>query len=101
MCGIIGYIGNSKAAPILIAALKRLEYRGYDSAGISTIDKNNIIVEKDIGKIDEIEEKRKKEKKINFEKIEGNIGISHCRWECHKRKCPPSFRLQGKYKHCS
>ncbi len=83
MCGIIGYVGNSKAAPILIEGLKRLEYRGYDSAGISTIDKNSVIIEKDIGKIDEIQEKREKEKKINFEKIEGNIGISHCRWATH------------------
>ncbi len=77
MCGIIGYIGNSKAAPILIEGLKRLEYRGYDSAGISTIDKNNIIVEKDIGKINEIENK------INFSGLDGNIGISHCRWATH------------------
>ncbi|MCH8329507.1 MAG: glutamine--fructose-6-phosphate transaminase (isomerizing) [Nanoarchaeota archaeon] len=77
MCGIIGYIGNSKAAPILIEGLKRLEYRGYDSAGISTIDKNNIIIEKDIGKIEEIQ------RKINFEKIEGTVGISHCRWATH------------------
>ena len=83
MCGIIGYIGNSKAAPILIEALKRLEYRGYDSAGISTINENNILVEKDIGKLEEIKEKRKEEKSINFEKIEGNVGISHCRWATH------------------
>src|SRR3989338_847525 len=99
MCGIIGYIGNSKAAPILIDALKRLEYRGYDSAGISTIDKNNIIVEKDIGKIDEKEEKRKKEKKINFEKIEGNVGISHCRWATHgnvtKENAHPHLDCKG------
>ena len=77
MCGIIGYIGNSKAAPILIEGLKRLEYRGYDSAGISTVDKNNIIIEKDIGKIHEIENK------IDFNKIKGNLGISHCRWATH------------------
>ena len=83
MCGIIGYIGNSKAAPILIEALKKLEYRGYDSAGISTIDKNNLIVEKDIGKIEEIQEKRGRERKINFEKVDGNIGLSHCRWSTH------------------
>ena len=83
MCGIIGYIGKSKAAPILMEALKKLEYRGYDSAGISTINKNNIIIEKDIGKIEEIQEKRKKEGKINFEKIEGNEGLSHCRWATH------------------
>ena len=83
MCGIIGYIGDKKAAPILMDALKRLEYRGYDSAGISTINKNNILVEKDIGKLEEIKEKREKEKNINFEKIEGNVGISHCRWATH------------------
>jgi len=77
MCGIIGYIGNSKAAPILIEALKRLEYRGYDSAGLSTINENNIIVEKDVGKIHEIE------KKINFNKINGLVGISQCRWATH------------------
>ena len=77
MCGIIGYVGKSKAAPILIEALKRLEYRGYDSAGISTIDKNNILIEKDIGKIHEIEAK------INLKGLNGNIGISHCRWATH------------------
>ncbi|MDP7244853.1 MAG: glutamine--fructose-6-phosphate transaminase (isomerizing) [Flavobacteriales bacterium] len=83
MCGIIGYIGNREAAPILVEGLKRLEYRGYDSAGISTINKNNIIIEKDIGKLEEIKKKRGKEEKINFEKIEGNVGISHCRWATH------------------
>ncbi|MDP6599875.1 MAG: glutamine--fructose-6-phosphate transaminase (isomerizing) [Candidatus Woesearchaeota archaeon] len=77
MCGIIGYIGSSKAAPILIEGLKKLEYRGYDSAGISTIDKNNIIIEKDIGKIQEIEGK------INLSSLNGDIGISHCRWATH------------------
>ncbi|HJN56691.1 MAG: glutamine--fructose-6-phosphate transaminase (isomerizing) [Candidatus Woesearchaeota archaeon] len=77
MCGIIGYIGKSKAAPILVDGLKRLEYRGYDSAGISTINNRNIIVEKDTGKINEIEGK------INFSKLDGNIGISHCRWGTH------------------
>jgi len=77
MCGIIGYIGNSKAAPILIEALKRLEYRGYDSAGISTINENNILIEKDIGKIHEIESK------INLKGLNGDIGISHCRWATH------------------
>jgi len=77
MCGIIGYIGKSKAAPILIEALKRLEYRGYDSAGISTINENNILIEKDIGKIKDIESK------INLKGLNGNIGISHCRWATH------------------
>jgi len=74
MCGIIGYIGKSKAAPILIEALKKLEYRGYDSAGISTINKGKLIVEKEVGKIDDIQQK------INFNNIDGNIGLSHCRW---------------------
>ena len=93
MCGIIGYIGSSKADPILIEGLKRLEYRGYDSAGISTIDKNNLIIEKDIGKIEEIQ------RKINFEKIEGTVGISHCRWATHgsvtKENAHPHLDCKG------
>ena len=60
MCGIIGYVGKSKAAPILIEGLKRLEYRGYDSAGFCTINDNQTIVEKDVGKIEEVDTK------INF-----------------------------------
>ncbi|MBS3102426.1 glutamine--fructose-6-phosphate transaminase (isomerizing) [Candidatus Woesearchaeota archaeon] len=94
MCGIIGYIGNEKAAPILIKGLKNLEYRGYDSAGISTISKNNIIIEKDTGKIDEIE------KKINFDSMGGSVGISHCRWATHgnvtKENAHPHTDCTGK-----
>ena len=94
MCGIIGYIGKSKAAPILVDGLKRLEYRGYDSAGISTINNRNIIVEKDTGKINEIEGK------INFSKLDGNIGISHCRWGTHgkitRENAPPHVDCTGK-----
>ena len=77
MCGIIGYVGNKKAAGILLEGLKRLEYRGYDSAGICTINDNKTIIEKDIGKLEEIQ------KKIDFSKIEGKIGLSHCRWATH------------------
>ena len=94
MCGIIGYIGNNKASVILWEGLKKLEYRGYDSAGICTIDKNNIIVEKDIGKLNEIE------KKFNFDNFNGNIGISHCRWATHgnvtKENAHPHFDCKNK-----
>ena len=77
MCGIIGYVGSRKAAPILLEGLKKLEYRGYDSAGFCTITNSKVMVEKDIGKIEEVE------KKINLAGLEGNIGISHCRWSTH------------------
>ena len=77
MCGIIGYIGSRKAANILWEGLKRLEYRGYDSAGICTISNNRILVEKDVGKLEEIQNK------INFNSMDGNVGISHCRWATH------------------
>jgi glucosamine--fructose-6-phosphate aminotransferase (isomerizing) len=77
MCGIVCYVGNRKAAPILMNGLKKLEYRGYDSAGICTVDNKSVLVKKDIGKIDEIDEK------INLTDLNGNIGISHCRWATH------------------
>ena len=77
MCGITGYIGKKDASPILLQALKRMEYRGYDSAGISTIHKDNVTIKKDIGRIDAINEK------IGLGKAEGKIGVAHTRWATH------------------
>ena len=77
MCGIVGYIGEKKAKPILINGLLRLEYRGYDSAGIATVEKNSIINVKNKGRVSELE---------NIEAInslEGTIGIGHTRWATH------------------
>src|SRR3989344_4463729 len=94
MCGIIGYVGEKKAAPILFEGLKRLEYRGYDSAGICTINNRKSFTEKDIGKLGEIE------KKIDFNSMEGNTGISHCRWATHgsvtKENAHPHSDTEGK-----
>ena len=77
MCGIIGYIGHQKASPILINGLLRLEYRGYDSAGVATIEKNGINVVKSKGRVAELE----KVPAINS--LEGTIGIAHTRWATH------------------
>ncbi|MDI6826618.1 MAG: glutamine--fructose-6-phosphate transaminase (isomerizing) [Candidatus Aenigmarchaeota archaeon] len=77
MCGIIGYIGNKKAAPILLKGLKHLEYRGYDSVGIATLSKKHIFVKKDVGKVGEVSSK------LNFLDLKGNTGISHNRWATH------------------
>ncbi|MFC1704913.1 glutamine--fructose-6-phosphate transaminase (isomerizing) [Nanoarchaeota archaeon] len=77
MCGIVGYIGGKEAAPILLKGLKNLEYRGYDSAGLATVNDKKILIEKDIGKIDEVE------KKVNLSAIKGSIGIAHSRWATH------------------
>jgi len=75
MCGIIGIVGcNGKLGEILLDGIKRLEYRGYDSAGIATINGNNIIIKKDVGKIDEVNSK------VNFSDFEGDIGLAHTRW---------------------
>ena len=77
MCGIVGYIGNQKAMPILLNGLYRLEYRGYDSAGISTIENNSIKTLKTKGRVSELEALS------SNEKIEGSIGIAHTRWATH------------------
>ena len=77
MCGIIGYIGHKKASPILINGLLRLEYRGYDSAGISTIEKNGLSVMKDVGRVKNLYNLK------GINSLEGTIGIAHTRWATH------------------
>ena len=77
MCGIVGYIGDNKAAPILINGIRRLEYRGYDSSGISIIEGDRIFSEKSVGFISELE------KKIDGKFREGTLGIVHTRWATH------------------
>ncbi|HEU0012160.1 MAG TPA: glutamine--fructose-6-phosphate transaminase (isomerizing) [Longimicrobium sp.] len=77
MCGIVGYIGEQQVAPLLIQGLKRLEYRGYDSAGIAVAKNGNLLVRKEAGKIAELE------KLILAEPVEGVYGIGHTRWATH------------------
>ncbi len=77
MCGIVGYIGNKKASPILIQGLQRLEYRGYDSAGIATIENNSIKIMKDKGRVNNLY------KLDGIDALKGTIGIAHTRWATH------------------
>lgn len=76
MCGIIGYIGRRRAAPLLLDGLKRLEYRGYDSAGIATVA-DGLSLKKDQGKIDDIHQK------LDLSDMPGNLGVGHTRWATH------------------
>ncbi|MBR1584085.1 MAG: glutamine--fructose-6-phosphate transaminase (isomerizing) [Clostridia bacterium] len=77
MCGIVGYIGNQQAQPILLDGLKRLEYRGYDSAGIAVLRDGKISVRKCAGRIDQL-------RKLTDEKpLGGTVGIGHTRWATH------------------
>ena len=77
MCGIVGYIGNKKASDIVIKGLKRLEYRGYDSAGLSTMEDNNIFTSKCKGKISDLESLPTIKNHLNY------CGIGHTRWATH------------------
>jgi len=79
MCGIIGYIGNQNVVPILIDGLKRLEYRGYDSAGVAFIQDNKIEVRRCVGKLKNLE------MALSGEKSFSTIGIGHTRWATHGR----------------
>ncbi|WP_458450832.1 glutamine--fructose-6-phosphate transaminase (isomerizing) [Fibrobacter sp.] len=77
MCGIVGYIGQSEALPILVGGLKKLEYRGYDSSGIAVIENGSIHVVKASGKISALEDK------LKSQKVTGKTGIAHTRWATH------------------
>ena len=77
MCGIVGYIGKQKASPILINGLIRLEYRGYDSAGISTIESDGLSIMKNKGRVKNLYDLE------GIDKLEGTIGIAHTRWATH------------------
>ncbi|MGC6523897.1 MAG: glutamine--fructose-6-phosphate transaminase (isomerizing), partial [Flavobacteriaceae bacterium] len=78
MCGIVGYIGHREAHSVIIKGLKRLEYRGYDSAGIALYDGNNLKVTKTKGKVSDLEQKISKDNNTS-----GKIGIGHTRWATH------------------
>ncbi len=77
MCGIVGYIGPKDATPIILNGLRRLEYRGYDSAGIAVIEGGKIEVRRDAGKLDRLAEL------VNEVPLHGQIGIGHTRWATH------------------
>ena len=77
MCGIVGYVGKQDAYPILIKGLKRLEYRGYDSAGVALVQDNNLNIFKCKGKVSDLENH------TNGSNLESTIGIGHTRWATH------------------
>jgi len=78
VCSIIGYNGQLvKAAPLLVDSLKKMEYRGYDSVGIATINNGKILISKGVGKVAEVD------KALEFTKLPGQIGIGHTRWATH------------------
>ena len=82
MCGIVGFVGKEKAAPVLLDGLERLEYRGYDSAGIAVIEQNRFQIKKTVERISAL-----KQETGNGEAIGGCIGIGHTRWATHGAPC--------------
>ena len=79
MCGIIGYLGPQEAMPILLDGLKRLEYRGYDSAGMAVIGHNGLAIRRSLGKLKELE------RTLTQDPLGGTVGIGHTRWATHGR----------------
>jgi glucosamine--fructose-6-phosphate aminotransferase (isomerizing) len=79
MCGIIGYLGPQEAMPIILDGLKRLEYRGYDSAGMAVITDHRLAIRRSLGKLKELENL------LRLDPLEGQVGIGHTRWATHGR----------------
>ncbi|NMC55404.1 MAG: glutamine--fructose-6-phosphate transaminase (isomerizing) [Chloroflexi bacterium] len=94
MCGIVGYIGDKDATPIIINGLKRLEYRGYDSAGLAVIENSHIEVRRDAGKLANLVNR------VAERPLKGKIGIGHTRWATHgepsERNAHPHLGQTGK-----
>ncbi|MFN4984759.1 MAG: glutamine--fructose-6-phosphate transaminase (isomerizing) [Ignavibacteria bacterium] len=77
MCGIVGYIGNQAAAPLIVSGLKRLEYRGYDSAGVCVLSQDGMRIEKRAGRVKDLEGI------VDISSIAGTVGVGHTRWATH------------------
>ena len=94
MCGIVAYIGQRDATPIILNGLKRLEYRGYDSAGIATIEDGKIDIRRDVGKLARLQNL------VSDHPLSGNLGIGHTRWATHgepnERNAHPHMGATGK-----
>src|SRR5213078_4705655 len=80
MCGIVGYVGNKQVVPVILDGLRKLEYRGYDSAGIAVVDENHRLdIRRAEGKLRNLEEA------IRLKPLDGTYGIGHTRWATHGR----------------
>jgi glucosamine--fructose-6-phosphate aminotransferase (isomerizing) len=94
MCGIVGYVGSKEAAPVLLNALAKLEYRGYDSAGLATVVNGNLYSGKDAGTLNEVAERH------HLNKLPGTTGIGHTRWATHgevsAKNAHPHFDCTGR-----
>jgi glucosamine--fructose-6-phosphate aminotransferase (isomerizing) len=77
MCGIVGYVGKKQATDVLVRGLQRLEYRGYDSAGVAVLDGKTLDVRRALGRVADLKAK------VDLEPVSGNVGIAHTRWATH------------------
>src|SRR5678816_2470465 len=95
MCGIVGYIGPRNATPIILDGLGRLEYRGYDSAGVAVIKDGCVELRRDVGKLANLRER------VRLHPISGSIGIGHTRWATHgapaEHNAHPHVSMDGEF----
>jgi len=96
MCGIVGYVGTRNATPLILDGLQRLEYRGYDSAGVAVMNGDSTIhVRRDVGKLSRLREK------VYNDPVQGHIGIGHTRWATHgvpaEHNAHPHVSMQGDF----
>src|SRR6185436_18207659 len=91
----VGYVGPRDATPIILGGLKRLEYRGYDSAGIAVLEDGHIGLRRDVGKLENLE------RKVWQNPLNGHLGIGHTRWATHgqpsERNAHPHISMDGQY----